>query len=164
MKEGGLIEHKGEEFTCYLPYPQMNYFYLLRHMASHFRNRTSVNLRHLLDWAVFLHQYGEQVDLVRGQKLFREFGLVKLNDIFTSLAADVSGNDLSRYIIDKVDEKGKQRILDDILNQEPKIVPKDKFAKIIYKTKEFFRLSWKYKYYSDTFEKAVFRLVNNMKY
>lgn len=159
---GGLNEYKKDGMTCYFPSPQMNYFYLLRHMAAHFRNRTSVTLRHLIDWGVFLHQYGKDVDLARGQKLYRDFGLVRLNDIFTSLAAEVTGYDLSAYIINKVDAAEKARILQDILNQEPEVVPKGRLAKIVYKTKEFFRLTWKYKYFNDNMEKAYFGLVNNI--
>ena len=163
LDEGGLVEYKTSNFTCFFPSPQMNYFYLMRHMASHFRTRTSVTLRHLLDWGVFLNSYGEKIDLDRGQKLFREFGLVRLNDIFTSLAADITGYDLSSYIIAPVNQYEKKRIMEDILNQGQDFVPSGKLAMLWYKTVAFFKLFWKYKYFNDNWEKAYFGLLSNIK-
>ncbi|MBE6178020.1 MAG: hypothetical protein E7149_05885 [Rikenellaceae bacterium] len=49
------------EQTIHIPSADFNALFLLRHAAAHFA-AAEIGLRHLIDWAMFLHRDGERVD------------------------------------------------------------------------------------------------------
>lgn len=72
----------------YLPSPDMNALFLLRHAAAHFA-AAGISLRHVADWALFLRNCSERVDWDKIDGICREMNMHKFMYSFNSIAAEL---------------------------------------------------------------------------
>lgn len=78
----------------YTPSPMFNALYLLRHMARHFGTE-GINLRHLLDWGLFLRSEQSEIDFEKILTLYAATGYDTVYNIFTALAGELLDEDFT---------------------------------------------------------------------
>lgn len=98
----------------YTPSPMFNALYLLRHMARHFGTE-GINLRHLLDWGLFLRSEQSEIDFEKILTLYAATGYDTVYNIFTALAGELLDEDFTPLLSAVPDPQLKQRVLNDIL-------------------------------------------------
>ena len=96
------------------PAPEFNALHIMSHAILHFP--TSIVLRHLCDWAVFLEANNGKIDFVNYKKALSEAGLLKAADAFTALAVRFLELNPEVAPVFNSDSLLEDRILLDILN------------------------------------------------
>lgn len=141
---------KGEEHTLsngakiYIPCPEFNALFLLRHAAAHFAAER-VGLRHLIDWALFLNVYGKLVDWERLYKFSEEMNMHRFLHSINAISIEQLGVDPNILPPFKRDPKLEKRVLQEILSPKfQKPMPK-KGNPLIYpwKLRRWLTNSWK---------------------
>ncbi|MGI6292392.1 MAG: nucleotidyltransferase family protein [Bacteroidales bacterium] len=69
---------------AYVPSSAFNALYIMGHMASHMIS-SSIAVRHLCDWAVFLNKYYAEIDLQKIENVFAKTNLFKSYKIINNL-------------------------------------------------------------------------------
>lgn len=148
-----------EKLGCYTFSPIANYLFLLRHIVKHFSvNNTTVTLRHLLDWGLFLNSVRDILDVKKGNELMKELGLTQVKEIFTRISMFVTGCDLSfaleyEYTSNELNDV-ETRFLNDIITQQP-AMPTGVLSRTVAIIKMWFGQIWKFKYIPDSFTTSV---------
>jgi len=91
--------------------------------------------------------------LIRGK--FQEFGLERTNDLFVSLAERVCGLDFSELLFERLPEEECTRVLEYILTDKKRVIPKQFIPRFIYKLKTLAGNNWKFRYLSITMRERV---------
>ncbi len=86
--EGPLVEF--EETGLMMPPVLASALFLTEHAYSHFLHE-GLNLRHVLDWALFKRKHGEDMDWVAFEKYVDEFGFRRFYDAYSHLGEYVLG-------------------------------------------------------------------------
>lgn len=92
----GQVSPEGE-----LP-PMANMVYLLMHTVSHLTAKIKLPLRNFLDWGIFLRAYQDQLDPAECHRVMNKIGMDYAFNLFTILAGEFIGTDLSRFVGNKV--------------------------------------------------------------
>lgn len=138
-----------EDTSMLIPPPLFNALFLARHMYRHFTDNSS--LRHLTDWARFLHLFRGQYDTIPLSNLLKEAGILPVIRIFTELCIEQLGMpaDCSPFVDTSVatNKKLKALIWNDILRSTPSTFPeRDTPCQILaYKWHRLRATQWKYK-------------------
>ena len=143
------------------PSPLKNYFFLLCHMARHFSEFESIRLRHILDWGLFLKAEAGGLDLRLVRRKLQEFGLERTNDLFVSLAEKVCGLDFSDLLFNRLPEEECTRVLEYILTDKHRVIPKQFVPRFIYKLKTLAGNNWKFRYLAITMRERVWYSVKS---
>lgn len=129
----------------YTPSPMFNALYLLRHMARHFGTE-GINLRHLLDWGLFLRSEQSEIDFEKILTLYAATGYDTVYNIFTALAGELLDEDFTPLLSAVPDPQLKQRVLNDILGFGVYRTPSgNRLTRIGRKTRKLFSCRWKYR-------------------
>ena len=129
----------------YTPSPMFNALYLLRHMARHFGTE-GINLRHLLDWGLFLRSEQSEIDFEKILTLYAATGYDTVYNIFTALAGELLDEDFTPLLSAVPDPQLKQRVLNDILGFGVYRTPSgNRLTRIGRKTRKLFSCPWKYR-------------------
>ncbi len=83
LREEGTTKIGETELEC--PSPMFNALFLTHHSLSHFMTE-GIALRHLCDWAMLLHEKGDEMDWNAFCNHCREFGMRRFADSMTQLA------------------------------------------------------------------------------
>lgn len=136
----------GEDHLVYMPSPQFNSIFLLRHMAAHF-STTNMTMRQLLDWAFFVDKYSEEVDWEDSCKFFEEMNLTEFFNLTNAICVDYLGFDAKKFTHDKCDKELEKRIVDDMMDMRFLLEkPDGNFFQVIwYKISRFRENAWKRK-------------------
>ena len=127
----------------YLPSPNLNALFLLRHAMLHFAS-TKINIRQLLDWAFFMKRYGSQVDWNWLLGVLKDFNMIKFFDYINAICVCDLGFDSADYPYISNELEFKERILNDIIFPEfRKPEPKGKIALIFFKLRRRHSNAWK---------------------
>ena len=97
-----------------LPVPDFNALFIMTHILLHFPS--SIVIRHLCDWAVFLEANKENIDFVNYKNTLSEAGLLKAADAFTSLTVRFLGLNPESAPLFNCDPALEDKILLNILN------------------------------------------------
>lgn len=136
------VELIGEK--VYLPSPNLHALFLLRHSMSHFAS-TSVSLRLLLDWALFVEKYGKDVDWEWLIGVIDVFGMKSLFNIFNAICIEDLGFNVNTFPFEQYDPLLKERVLRDCLSPEFSEVEKGGFCRrAIYKYRRWRANAWKH--------------------
>ena len=164
-KVQAFLESLGDDVFCeggyYTPSPLKNYFFLLCHMARHFSEFESIRLRHILDWGLFLKAEAAGLDLQLVRRKLQEFGLERTNDLFVSLAEKVCGLDFSDLLFNRLPEEECTRVLEYILADKHRVIPKRFVPRFLYKLKILASNNWKFHYLSITMRERVWYSVKS---
>ena len=135
IEEGGV--------KVVLPPVDFNALFLLRHTAGHFA-ATGIGLRHIVDWAVFVGRYGEQIDWPWLREVAREYNMHIFLNSLNAMAVECTGADASLLAEDD-DKELTARILDDIISSEFGEPERNKGAllKYVLKLRRWWANRWK---------------------
>ena len=143
MDDSHTIEINGEK--VYVPSPNMNALFLLRHAMAHFAAQ-GINLRQLLDWAFFAQKHTEEIDWKWLEDELKHYGMMPLYSIFNTICVEDLGFEASIFHGVQFDSILKDRVLNEILSPEyGSDLPKGFFHRIIFKLFRWYGSSWKHK-------------------
>lgn len=121
--------------TIYLPSPNLNALYLLRHASSHFATE-GISLRHVLDWAFFVEKFGNQVDWSWLVERARYYNMHRFLSCIDQISIQYFGFSPSIFPVLEIDSDLVDKILKDIfLNEE---------ETFLQKVKQLIFPNWKY--------------------
>lgn len=155
-----LLKELGQDDSCYtvikgekiyLPSPNLNALFLLRHAMAHFA-ATEITLRHLLDWAHFTQAHGKDVDWLWLLGVLDQFGMKDLFYIFNAICVQDLGFSAELFPGGEFNEKLKERVLQEILAPEiPNEKPKQFIKRVMWKFRRWRANGWKHKLcYNDS--------------
>lgn len=116
MDDSNYVEIYGEK--VYLPSPNMNAVFLLRHSLNHFA-AAGINLRNLLDWAFFWEKNVEKVDWVWLSELLQKYSMMDFFHIVNRICIEDLGFDQTIFPESQSSKSElKERVLEEILMPE----------------------------------------------
>ena len=115
MDDSKCVEIGGEK--VYLPSPNLNAFFLLRHMLMHFV-AVGMSIRNILDWGFFWEKHGKAVDINWLNEVLSNFNMRDFFNIINAIC--VEDLDFSPGIFPTIQYNPflKERILKEILEPE----------------------------------------------
>lgn len=101
----------------YLPSPNLNALFLLRHTVLHFAS-TSMILRQILDWGFFVKKYSAEIDWAWLMEILDEYHMDGFFACLNAICVDDLGFDAALFPLFQTDERLKERVLNDTLSPE----------------------------------------------
>ncbi len=102
----------------YLPSADFNALFLLRHAMLHFAS-TSINLRQVLDWGLFMEKHSAEIDWKWFGDMLERFFMLGFYDCLRRICVEDLGLSPDTFKIDgHIDSSTKARVLNDILSPE----------------------------------------------
>ena len=141
---GERIEVDGR--PVFLPPPDLNALFLLRHSAVHFA-AAEIGLRHVVDWALFVKKYAGGIDWAALERVAREQNMHRFLHSLNAICIDRLGVDSGIFPPFERDEELETRVLNDILCPEfPEPAPKDNIAgRLCWKLRRWWFNRWKHR-------------------
>lgn len=134
-----------DKFRIYLPSPNLNALFLIKHTISHFVS-TSVNLRQLLDWAFFVEKHTDEINWDWLLGVLDEFHMKEIFNCINAICVEDLGFSSSIFHNVQFPPILKERILQDILFPAYSTdEPTGLIQRLIYKCKRWSSNQWKYK-------------------
>lgn len=99
----------------YLPSPDFNALFLLRHTAAHFAAE-KMSLRQLLDWGTFVQKYHSRIDWMGLENFVESVGMTAFYRILSGICVDYLGFPVELFPADRHPEEA--RVMEDILSPE----------------------------------------------
>lgn len=143
MDDSNTIEVNGQ--TVYLPSPNFNALFLLRHMLMHFV-ACGINLRNILDWAFFWEKEGEKVDKVWIKEIAEQFHMSAFLNIINDICVDNLGFASSIFPCVQFSPDMKERVLKDTLYPEfdwTEAHKRSLIPRLVFKYRRWKAASWK---------------------
>lgn len=130
----------------YIPNPDFNALFLLRHSAAHFA-AAEIGLRHIIDWVMFVKRFGEQIDWTALEQFAHEMNMHRFLHCQMAIAVDCFGLDVSAFPPFERDDALTERVLNDILHPEfsEKAQKVGIVGSLIYKTRRWWANRWKHR-------------------
>lgn len=149
-----FIQIEGEK--VYLPSPNLNALFLLRHAMAHFAAE-QITIRHLLDWAFFVKAHKKEVDWDWLDRLLDGFGMMPMYQIINAICVEDLGFDAALFTNTKCDSELKERVLMEILSPEfSSSLPKGMVRRVVYKFRRWKGNEWKHRLcYNDSMTSAL---------
>jgi hypothetical protein len=142
MDDSHAMEINGEK--VYVPSPNMNALFLLRHAMAHFAAQ-GINLRQLLDWAFFAQKHSEEIDWKWLEDELKHYGMLPLYSIFNAICVEDLGFEARIFHGVQFDSTLKERVLNEILSPEfSEKMPKNIITRMLYKFRRWKGNAWKY--------------------
>ena len=131
--------------TVYLPSPNLNALFLLRHTMLHFAS-TKMSVRQILDWGFFVKKHSSEIDWKWLQMLLDEYHMFDFFAYLNAVCVEDLGFSEDIFPEFVVDGEKKERILNDTLSPEfSEKLPKKKgfFARVAFKYRRWKANAWK---------------------
>lgn len=129
-----------------LPSADFNALFLLRHAAAHFA-AVEIGLRHVVDWAVFLHRYHAEVNWEALDEMARKMNMHRFLYAISAIAVDWLGLPATCVGLMCRDSALESRVLDEILH--PKFseqTPQGSILRIVwFKYRRWWANRWKHR-------------------
>ena len=144
-------EDRGEvievgDSAVYLPSPNLNALFLLRHAASHFAS-TELNFRQVIDWALFVKRHHAKIDWAWLGSYAREMNMHRFLDSLNAISIDHFG--LPKECVPDFERNAalEERVLGDIISPEfSEKAPKGNILKrLIFKYRRWWANRWKHR-------------------
>lgn len=110
-----VIEVQGTQ-VC-LPSPDFNALFLLRHAAAHFA-AVEIGLRHVVDWALFIHHYHDRIHWTALEEMARAMNMHRFLYAMQGIAVDELGVSSEKLPHFERNATLQERVLQEILNPE----------------------------------------------
>ena len=146
----------------YLPSPNLNALFLLKHTMCHFAAE-GITLRQILDWGFFVKEHKDEVDWFLVEQTLERFGMKRLYDIFNAICVDELGFELKLFPKIQYSPILKDKVLKDILGPEfSRRMPKGLLRRTVYKYRRWKANEWKHELcYNDSMKSAFWSGVRN---
>lgn len=140
--DSSFIDLYGER--VYIPSADFHALFLLRHAMTHFA-ASEITIRQILDWAFFVKRHGEDVNWDWLIGVLKEYGMIRLFDVFNTICIENLGFDTDLFPQGHVDRLLKERVLDDILSPEfSKEEPRGHIRGLLFKYQRWWTNRWKH--------------------
>lgn len=143
MDDSNYVEIGGEK--VFLPPPNFNALYLLRHMLMHFVG-SNMNLRQIIDWGFFWEKHGKEVDKKWLCGLLENHHMTPFFNIINAICIENLGFQSSVFPSVQCDTSMKEHVLKEILLPEfdwTKAHDKNVFKRVLFKYKRWKGGAWK---------------------
>lgn len=120
LKELAMDESKSIEVDgvkIYIPSPNLNALFLLRHMLMHFV-AIGITIRHLLDWGFFWEKFGQDVDYEWLLDILSKYKMDTFFNIINAICVEELGFNYGAFPKIQYNADVKDRVLKDILSPE----------------------------------------------
>lgn len=143
----------GQDDTCsivigdekvYLPSPNLNALFLMKHMINHFTGE-KVTLRQVLDWAFFVKKHFKDIDWNWLEGMSHKNHMTVFYNCINAICVGDLGFDVGIFPKVQFDPALKDRVLEDILSPDYGDEPKELFKRIVFKYRRWRGNAWKYK-------------------
>lgn len=129
----------------YMPSPNLHALFLLRHAMIEFA-ASGLNLRQLLDWALFVKAHSKEVDWEWLESLMEEYGMKRLYDVFNAICVGDLGFPVDIFTKVQFDPILKERVLNEILSPSvSNIKPQNFFSRVLWKWHRWKSNEWKHR-------------------
>lgn len=143
------IEMKGDSDGAavekvYLPSPNLNALFLMKHLMLHF-STGEITLRQVLDWAFFIEKHGKEVDWNKILGIYDEFHMREFFNCINAICVEELGFASGIFPYVQLNPFLKERVLNDILN--PRFqgeMPSNLFLRIMWKIHRWKANEWKH--------------------
>lgn len=137
-----FIDVHGEK--VYLPSPNLHALFLLKHACAEFA-ASGLNLRQLLDWALFVKAHGTKVNWEWVLRILDEFGMKTMFNIINAICVEDLGFQSDIFPNLQYDAQLKDKVLNEILSPAtPNEQPRRVFARILWKYRRWKANEWKH--------------------
>lgn len=127
-----------------VPSPNFNVLYLLRHAAENFA-ALSANLRQLLDWALYVRKYHDEIDWQWFMSTIDKVGMRQYLDMVIAISVRYLGFAPELFPEYQISDKLLERSLNDIIKPEfLEEHPSNIFSEVIYKLRRWKANTWKH--------------------
>ena len=130
--------------SVYLPSPNLNALFLIKHLASHFVG-ANINLRQVLDWAFFVEKHTDEIDWEWMNSMIERFHMKDFVSCINAICVEDLGFDAAIFKGVQFDLSLKERVLADIL--EPAFTaetPKPMISRVICMYRRWKGNGWKH--------------------
>lgn len=103
------------EEEAFLPSADFNGIFLLWHAAAHFGS-TSITLRHVLDWALFVDKQWNEINWPLVMKELEWMGLTRILACMNAICIHQIGIDAGKFPVLEADAELERMVLEDILH------------------------------------------------
>ncbi len=139
----GCVEVNGE--TVYLPSPNLNSLFMIRHMVAHFAG-ADITLRQVLDWAFFVEKHAKGVDWKWLEEQLEKFQMMDFYNCINAICVDDLGFSAELFPNVQFLPSQKERVLNDILSPEFQgEEPQKLFARMVFKYHRWQANAWKHR-------------------
>lgn len=101
----------------YKPNEEFNAIFLLRHMSKHYFGE-GISLKQIIDWGLFLSK--SDINFPEIRSILIKSKMEKAWNVFSKVASIIFDLDFSKYYIGTPDEYTVNRVLEDIMDYDPK--------------------------------------------
>ena len=146
----------------YLPSPNLHALFLLKHSMIHF-SAGELNLRQLLDWALYVKEYHSEIDWDWLSAVVDRYGMRPAYSIFNAICVEDLGFDPVLFRETACSPEMKERVLSEIISPEFQgEMPDSRLRRIVFKLRRWSANSWKHGLcYSDSMWSAFWSGVKN---
>lgn len=129
----------------YLPSPDLNALFLLRHTMSHFAS-TRMSLRQILDWAFFVEKNTNSIHWDWLQNVLEQFHMTDFFRCMNAICVEDLGFDSSIFPANPFLPEMKERVLADTLSPEfNEPAPSGRLPLVLYKYRRWRANNWKHR-------------------
>jgi hypothetical protein len=144
LKELAMLDRAVPCDGFYIPGPQLEALFNLRHMALHFA-AVGCTLRHLMDWGFMAAAHREQIDWEEVIRISQEAGMYRFLCALDTICVEDLGFDAACFPILERERVLADRILDDILDPEFKErLPRHLIPGLFFKYRRWKAAWWKH--------------------
>ncbi|MBR4228307.1 MAG: nucleotidyltransferase family protein [Bacteroidales bacterium] len=155
------VEIDGQQ--VFLPSPDFNALFLLRHAAAHFAGE-QINIRQLLDWGLFVEKHRDRVDWKRLEDFVEKVGMTAFYRVLNGICVDYLGFSTSAFPAER--DASEQRVLEDVLCPEfSDPCPSFILAQWLWRIRRWRHRTWKQKlvYPEPLMRTFLVRLMSHLK-
>ena len=141
-----------------VPSANFNALFLLRHAAAHFA-AAEINIRHVLDWALFVRGCTAEIDWLALDKITRRLNMHRFMYCLNAMSIDCLGFSETLFASFERDSKLENRVMKDILHPEfdEKSNSKNIVGVLYYKLRRWWCNRWKHRIvYNETLFSTFF--------
>lgn len=150
VKEKSNVKEKINGVEIWLPSPDFNALFLLRHAAAHFAG-TEISLRQVVDWGLFMQRHHEQVDWDSLLPFVKEMNMHNFLGAINYICYYYLGFDKGIFT-SYINESYGEQVFEELFNPEnTKSYPKGFLPYILSRTRTWWGNRWKHNIvYSDS--------------
>lgn len=127
----------------YIPSPNLHALFLIRHLIAHFAS-TSITLRQVLDWALFIEKHTKEIDWKWLGEMIEKYNMKDFFNCLNAICVEDLGFDPAIFHGVQFSPQLKDRILKDILNPKFEVEePQNLIHRMFYKYKRWKGNAWK---------------------
>lgn len=134
------IEIGGQD--AYIPSPNLNALFLTLHSGAHFA-AGNISIRHLIDWALFIDRFGEEVEWEKVYALADEFGFRRYIDCLNTMCFNYLGLAKKPFITCSQEKDTVEKSWADTLKYGKESIPDNFIKGWIYRIDRRFANAWK---------------------